>query len=144
MKVQYFEKHYLMTTFIKFQIISVALTLHILHRVKIILNLSTGIVEAASAVPNSKAGLFIFVVFQKMFKGGIKNVYLKGESLKKRIFYAQADCKGGGDSALSAQTVVITASVKKCKQLAPALESPRSLPVDFHVCSEPAKESTSR
>ena len=72
-KVQYFEKHYLMTTFIKFQIISVALTLHILHRVKIILNLSTGIVEAASAVPNSKAGLFIFVVFQIMFNGGIKN-----------------------------------------------------------------------
>ena len=24
--------------------------------------------------------------------------------------------------------------------MAPALESPRSLPADFHVCSEPAKE----
>ena len=97
-KVQYFEKHYLMTTFIKFQIISVALTLHILHRVKIILNLSTGIVEAASAVPNSKAGLFIFVVFHKMFKGGITNVYLKGELLKNGYFTFRLTVRkwGGG------------------------------------------------
>ena len=94
-KVQYFEKHYLMTTFIKFQIISVALTLHILHRVKIILNLSTGIVEAASAVPNSKAGLFIFVVFHKMFKGGITNVYLKGELLKNGYFTFRLTVRGG-------------------------------------------------
>ena len=78
MKFQYFEKHYLMTTFIKFQNIGVALNLHILRRVKKLLNLSTGIVEAASAVPNSKAGLFVFVVFQIMFNGGIKNFYLKG------------------------------------------------------------------
>ena len=94
-KVQYFEKHYLMTTFIKFQIISVALNLHIFHKVKRLLNLSTGIVEAASAVPNSKPGLFIFVVFQKMFYGGIKNFYFKGKSLKNGYFTFRLTVRGG-------------------------------------------------